>query len=363
MFKKLLFSGCAIFMTFASQAQNVETVYTYDQVLNYDIASAQDLDRDKEDRLRLPALIDQAKQFGMQAGLNYATQQINEALKQKEYQLNKVFSFGSFVIEGPHGTKLLPPVIIEGHDTFETFERGKVIRISDIDYTMISNCTFAPENPLWHAYLLRKHASPISPTIIPKNNEEREVWKENAKIGWKKGVEMAEEINESDFKRLKRDFQGMVKYHSLALQKKVESCYVSSNDMGVTGDNNNMRINDRVIAVTQDAKMNVGKSNNFYAPVLPNTNLEEKSEHKIVFDDNKTEMKPIVNPDDKLEQPIKTETIKAPKPKKTETKPKTVKPVVKKTDNSEINSLQSSKKEVKTNPGEILVQSGKKQLN
>lgn len=209
---------------------------------------------DPKDQLRYPALRDAALSYGARGGLSYASRQINKMLQQRASEFNNIYDFSKVMVPGPDQTMVLPPVISEAKDSYEMADGGKTLRLADSIYEIIQQARFTPVSPLWHSYLIREYSPPTPPenTLLPKNDGERDLWRRWVTEGWEKGVEQAHEIFQSDLNRLERDFTGMVRYKQLHAQGKVSDPVLSDTDLGVTGNGDNMRVNDRAVRIMQD---------------------------------------------------------------------------------------------------------------
>ncbi|MFC4236438.1 type IV secretory system conjugative DNA transfer family protein [Thalassospira xianhensis] len=222
-----------------------------------------------EDRLRLPAMRTAAMSFGARGGLAWATRRISELLENQASNLSRTFNFSSFLIQGPSGTKILPPVISESRETYEQFDAGRSLRIADTYYEIIEQARFTPIAPLWHNYLLRTYSAPElpNPALLPKSAAEREVWQNFVAQGFEEGVRQAQNIFRNDMRRLERDFTGMVRYAELLEKGLVSEPIVANANLGVTGTGEDMRINDRAMSITADPRLNVHSSPDWEAPV------------------------------------------------------------------------------------------------
>jgi defect-in-organelle-trafficking protein DotC len=212
-----------------------------------------------EDRLRAPALRDAALSYGVQGGLAWASRQINEMLEAKAENLTRTYQFNRFLIKGPGGVTILPPVISESRDTYEQSDAGKTLRVADTYYQIISQARFAPVAPLWHTYLIRSYTVPDRPPemLLPKNAGERDVWRRYVAEGWDQGIRQAQMIFKQDLNRLERDFTGMARYSQLLETHQVTAPIVASQDYGVTGTGEDMRVNDTAMKITADPRLNV----------------------------------------------------------------------------------------------------------
>jgi defect-in-organelle-trafficking protein DotC len=236
-------------------------VPTLEQVINQ-TPKPSDAPENDEDRLRAPAMRDAALSYGARAGLAWASQGINQTLKSRAAELTKTYDFNRLLIDGPSGSKILPPVISEANGAWESFDAGKTLRVADTVYQIIEQARFTPVAPLWHTYLIRTYTAPEMPpdALLPRSDGERDAWRKWVTQGWMMGLKQADEIFKSDLNRLERDFTGMVKYKALVEQGKVSKPTVAEGNLGVTGTGQDMRVNDKAIRITKDPTLQTDPS-------------------------------------------------------------------------------------------------------
>ncbi len=203
-------------------------------------------------QIRLKALGDIAMGLGAQGGLAWASQQINQRTDKDKWYLETIYNFNGMMLS--HG--VLPPVLEEGNNSLNLAD-PTTIRIADKTYQIVQQARFATTPPNWRDYIWLPFNKPEMPNkvLLPRNSEERELWRKNIKIGWEKGIEQAYSIFQQNLARLKRDYNGMILYRKLLAQNMVSAPYVSKTEMGVTGDGSDMRINDQVLRITELPKL------------------------------------------------------------------------------------------------------------
>ncbi len=57
----------------------------------------------------------------------------------------------------------------------------------------------------------------------------------NVEMGWFEGIDQADQIYTENLARLKRDYQGMIRYRMLLAQNMVSAPQVAHRELGVTG--------------------------------------------------------------------------------------------------------------------------------
>lgn len=216
-------------------------------------------EEDQEDKLRLPAMQEAASSYGARAALAFATREINKRLEAKSAELTRIYDFQRLMIQGQNNVMVQPPVIVEAQDAWEASDAGKTVRLADKVYEIIEPAKFAPVAPMWQNYAVVNFEAADEPPqqLLPRNEEEEKLWKKAVSEGWKAGEEQAEETFQANLDRLNRDFLGMVRYRAMLEECKVNAPMISDGNLGTTGTGQNMRENDRLNRITQDALLNV----------------------------------------------------------------------------------------------------------
>lgn len=214
-------------------------------------------------KIREMALRETALTLGAQGGLAHRAKIIDQQLTDQARTLDAVFDFNSLILEH----NILPPVLLEGRNTLNLADT-QTIRISDRTYKVYKQARFITTPPTWRQYLWMDYKKPDYPnvTLLPKNDTERKIWAFYVGRGWRKGVEQAGTIVEENIARIKEDFGGMILYRKLLAMNMISPPFVSHTDLGVTGDETEMHIDDRVLRITALPLLNTD-SKNWRAPV------------------------------------------------------------------------------------------------
>ena len=205
-------------------------------------------------KIREMALKETALSLGAQSALAWRAKCINEQLAQQARNLDAVYDFNALILEH----NIQPPVLLEGRNTLNIADT-QTIRISDRTYKVAKQARFITVAPNWRQYLWMDYKQPDYPniTLLPKTKEERAVWCSYVDKGWKNGVEQANVILEENIARIKEDFAGMIMYRKLLAMNMVSAPFVSHTDLGVTGDGDEIHIDDRVLRITALPALNV----------------------------------------------------------------------------------------------------------
>lgn len=263
MMKKNIFLGSFFcLLTACSQhQQNLSSVDTINltQLENVRVQPIRYVDdRTEISGLRVKMLQDSAMSIGAQSGLAYASRFINERMEKDSKYLDTIFNFNAMMLS--HG--VLPPVLEEGHFSLNLADPN-TIRVADRTYKIIHQARFATTPPNWREYIWMSYSKPALPnrTLLPKSDEEQKIWKCGIRVGWEKGIEQAHSIFQQNLARLKRDYRGMVLYRKLLQEKMISQPFVARTELGVTGDGNDMRVNDQVLRIVELPQLQTNSRN------------------------------------------------------------------------------------------------------
>jgi len=202
--------------------------------------------------IRQDALKEAALSFGARGGLAKRTWEIRKELDTRARYLDKVYDFEQLLVAAPSGFMIEPPIVTEAMNAMIVDFSGQEAAVSDRIYNIIKNARIvsAPRN--WRQYLEREWGVVTAPPalLLPQDDEEREIWEDYVRKGWKMGYEQADEIFNDDLNRLTLDFEGMVRYKVLLAQGMVSPPYALQVDRGVTGGGEEMRVGDRAVQIT-----------------------------------------------------------------------------------------------------------------
>ncbi len=221
--------------------------------------------------MRYAAIKDTALSIGARSGLAWRARQIDKELSADAQNLRSTYNFYGMLMDND----VLPPVLAEAQHTLN-LASPESIRLSSKIYKIVAQARFVTAPPTWRDYLWMDYPPPDSPnaSLLPRNSREEDVWKFYVAIGWKNGIEQANHIFAENLNRLNRDYKGMALYRKLYAQNMVSAPFVAQTNLGITGDSQHMRIDDRVLRITALPQLNL--RGNTWKPVIVPTNPTTK---------------------------------------------------------------------------------------
>lgn len=244
--KKAVIVGCVSLLGITGLARADDS-----EVLNADVGyvntKSLPTDSNQISPIRLQAIRETATTLGARGALAWRSVQIDHSLKEQARHLDHVFDFNQLMLSHD----VVPPVLSEADDSINA-SNDMALRLASKSYTIISNAHFATAPPTWRTYLWMDYSKPDMPdkTLLPNTQAEAKAWNYYLKQGWTEGLQQANAIFNVQLNTLKRDYSGMVLYRKLYAEHMVTAPFVAGSNLGVTGDANHIRINDRVLRIT-----------------------------------------------------------------------------------------------------------------
>jgi defect-in-organelle-trafficking protein DotC len=215
-------------------------------------------------QIRYKALEEIALGIGAQGGLASASKGIDNNLTKDKNQLDTLFNFNGMMLS--HG--VIPPVLVQGDNSLNLADPD-TLRIADKTYKIVRQARFVTTPPNWRDYLWQSYDKPELPdkTLLPTNADERRIWRKAIKLGWERGVQQAYNIFQQNLALLKRDYTGMILYRKLLQLGMVSPPYVAKTEFGVTGNGDELRVNDQMLRITEHPQLQTN-SNKWRAIVV-----------------------------------------------------------------------------------------------
>lgn len=226
---------------------------------------------------RATVIQEAAAAYGAQAGMAARARELNQAANGRSGSYDRVFNFAAVMLE----PGFLPPVISEGRDAYNQPSDNEV-RAADRIYKIEFPARLVNTPPRWQQYLMVPVSAPLAPdrTALPKTKAEKALWDQWAAKGWAQGASQADMAFEGNLARLKRDFEGMLRYKMLYQQNVVSKPILSRSTLGVTGGGDEMAINDRIYRITGRASLNANPST--WSQPMPSTHQTDQVQTKPV---------------------------------------------------------------------------------
>jgi defect in organelle trafficking protein DotC len=269
-YKLTLALVCMLFTAVAANASVESTPITLETAKN--IGLAKEYKEAEEDssklNMRIDAMKEAALSYGAQSGAIYRNWEIAKIINKQETILDTVFNFSRLMIPTHYGALIEPPIVSENENSFLLGERGMSASMTSKTYSIGENVKIVTTPKNWRRYLLDHIdlTAAEKPDIIlrPRDKSERKTWKKYVKIGWDNGVDQANDVFSENLALLLADYKGMIRYRKLLAQKMISEPFAVKENRGITGNANELRIDDKAIIITSIPALN--KSSDAWEP-------------------------------------------------------------------------------------------------
>lgn len=202
--------------------------------------------------IRLSAIKQASTSLGARGGLAWESRNIDIMLSHQSIFLDQTFDFNQLLL----AHNVIPPVLTESNNNLN-LDSDSTLRIAEKTYRILEPAHFVTVAPNWRDYLEMRFKKPGPPdqTLLPKSEAETALWNYYLKQGWEEGVKQADAVFTVNLNRLKRDYKGMVLYRELLTEHMVSAPFVSKAELGVTGNADELRINDQVLRIVAHSKL------------------------------------------------------------------------------------------------------------
>jgi len=196
---------------------------------------------------RQQALFDTAISLGLKAGIHAQLSKINEGIEKNTIFLDKVYNFEPYLIS----QRVVPPVITEARNLYNQ-SGDSAVRLSGVMYTIERQARMTSTAPNWREYL----NFPVmkdgfnNPSLLPRNQEEMDVWQKALRQGWFDGITQANDMLQQSLDRLNRDFIGILRFHRFVLEGKVTLPVIAESKMDVSKSQGSMVVDEQLLRLT-----------------------------------------------------------------------------------------------------------------
>lgn len=224
--------------------------------------------------IRAIAIRDAAMAVGARVCLATRSKQIENETERMSSDLDKMFNFAPLA-----AGNMLPPVVSEQRDRVTT-DGGKILRIADRVYRIEKPAVLFATLPSWRTYLFdgldpSDNVEAPSPGVLPRSTEEQAIWKKAAMAGCDAGRGQADAAFKLNMNRLTADYEGMVRFSTLAAKQMAYKPTVAKSGEPVTGNGNEIAVNDQTERIVAGAELSL-KSGQWKSGGMPDSNQAGK---------------------------------------------------------------------------------------
>lgn len=212
-------------------------------------------------QLRPSAIKEAAHMVAMQTAIQWRYNQLLDAVYEHSAIMDTAFNFGPLMMT--QGSALIMPPVLTRAGASMRIEDGSTATAASTSFELLQNAQYIPVAPNWRTYLMAEGfpaPEQPNPAVLPKNSEERAIWREAVREAWAQGLEEADELFMDNLSRMVRDYRGIMLYHLLTAQHLLTRVQTSQADLGMRATDNRLSIGQQVYRITSPSSFSVPKS-------------------------------------------------------------------------------------------------------
>lgn len=209
------------------------------------------------DAARQSALRQSAKSLGMRAGFNRGIYCHQLDLGRLAGQLDRQYDFVKLLYDAGSGQYWEPGIIVEHGPEFISSEDQRKVATTSSRSVIKSRELLVRTARNWRDYLI-VDIEPLAPEH-PKNrpaSKDRDQWEAWVNEGWQSGLQQAADTMNHLWSELDQDFLGMLAFRRYAAEQKLMLPRVVVTNRGVTGNDNEVRIDDTEVEIKRPSGLN-----------------------------------------------------------------------------------------------------------
>lgn len=152
-----------------------------------------------------------ARTAGIRDGYAQEAQRINASLNKMAGWLDRTYPFPSLMIND----HIVPPVVVLTNSRVEK-NGPQILELTLGRFEIVTPARVTAQAPSWRTYLFMQSDPENGIDLRPHSKEDSTAWQSGYKEGQSIGIAEARSYFEEAERRMRRDYEGMARYHDLA---------------------------------------------------------------------------------------------------------------------------------------------------
>lgn len=226
--------------------------------------------------LMRPAAIREAAQLvTFQTAIAWRYKQLVAATESHGAIMDTAFDFSPLVMT--QGEALIMPPLLTRAGASMRLESGETATSAKTTYELLEPARYIATVPNWREFLMVDgfpEPEKPNPAVLPKNDEERAIWRAAVREAWVQGLAEADQLYADNVARMVRNYRGVMLYHLLTAQHLLSKVETASADLGMHTSDNKLNIGQKVYRITAPSVFTAREAELQYA--LPQKSLNPK---------------------------------------------------------------------------------------
>lgn len=208
--------------------------------------------------MRPKAIREAARLITFQTAMSWRYGQLVAETKRYSAIMDTAFNFGPLLLTQGEAM-ILPPQIVRAGASMR-IEDGATATSAKTTYELLEPARYIAVVPNWREFLMADDfpaPEQPNPAVLPKNMEERAIWRAAVREAWTQGLAEADQLYADNVARMARTYRGVLLYHLLTAQHLLSRVHTASADMGTRTQGNKLNIGQKVYRITAPSAFTV----------------------------------------------------------------------------------------------------------
>ena len=194
--------------------------------------------------MRPKAIREAAQLVTFQTAMSWRYGQLLEETERYSAIMDTAFNFAPLMLT--QGEALIMPPQIARAGASMRIEDDVTATAAKTTYELLEPARYVAVVPNWREFLMAdEFPSPEepNPALLPKNTEERAIWRAAVREAWAQGLAEADQLYADNVSRMARSYRGVMRYHLLTAQHLLSRVNTASSDLGTRRSDNGNKLN------------------------------------------------------------------------------------------------------------------------
>ena len=208
--------------------------------------------------MRPRAIREAARLVTFQTAMSWRYGQLVAETKRYSAIMDTAFNFGPLMLT--QGEALIMPPQIARAGASMRIEDGATATSAKTTYELLEPARYIAVVPNWREFLMADDfpaPEQPNPAVLPKNAEERAIWRAAVREAWAQGLAEADQLYADNVSRMARSYRGVMLYHLLTAQHLMSRVTTASADLGTRTQGNKLNIGQKVYRITAPSAFTV----------------------------------------------------------------------------------------------------------
>lgn len=194
--------------------------------------------------MRPKAIREAARLITFQTAMSWRYGQLVAETERYSAVMDTAFNFAPLMLT--QGEALIMPPLLTRAGASMRIEDNATATAAKTTYELLEPARYIAVVPNWRGFLMADdfpEPEQPNPAVLPKNAEERAIWRTAVREAWEQGLVEADQLYADNVSRMARSYRGVMLYHLLTAQHLLSRVNTASSDLGTRRSDNGNKLN------------------------------------------------------------------------------------------------------------------------